>query len=474
MSSANPQSLAGRVGICILALATALYLLASIREIDRDLKQDSNWQTYFTKDAMHYYVIAQAFASGDFSMSYEKGWPYRQPLFSLLVAGVMKTTNDNLFAIRLVNVGVTIVTAISLFLILRGLLFESASAAIIATLFVLNPFVYDQSVRGLNSEPLHLLLLVCIIACFLGYVGVRRWVYLSLLALSLGLDYLDRVNGLFLSFSALAAITCFEFGQYFFGSERPSIRKLRRHAVTPTRPRGRGADLSDEASGVSDDRAKSDTQYSVTWWHCALAALVLVVITAPSWFSHLYYFGNPFYHGAIQNFLWGNSYLESMDSPRLLTASDYFASHSLLDACQRFLLGCWKVFFIIPMDRERLPVLYLAALAGIWIAWRQRRTPYFWLLLFYLLQMLPLAWTQPVNTTPRIPYAATQPFELFFAAIFLHAVMAERRVRTVALSKNDAPAITGQQTSLTQPNSLATARRREPEVGTDFRHNSRD
>jgi len=28
--------------------------------------------------------------------------------------------------------------------------------------------------------------------------------------------------------------------------------------------------------------------------------------------------------------------------------------------------------------------------------------------------------TQPVNTTPRIPYAATQPFELFFAAIFVH------------------------------------------------------
>jgi hypothetical protein len=34
--------------------------------------------------------------------------------------------------------------------------------------------------------------------------------------------------------------------------------------------------------------------------------------------------------------------------------------------------------------------------------------------------MLPLAWTQPVNTTPRIPYAATQPFELFFAAILVH------------------------------------------------------
>ena len=103
----------------------------------------------------------------------------------------------------------------------------------------------------------------------------------------------------------------------------------------------------------------------------------------------------------------------------MLTASDYFASHSLFDAAGRFLLGASKVFFAIPIDRERLPVLYFAALAGIWLIWRRKLTPYLWLLLFYLLQMLPLAWTQPVNTTPRIPYAATQPFELFFAAIFV-------------------------------------------------------
>jgi hypothetical protein len=146
----------------------------------------------------------------------------------------------------------------------------------------------------------------------------------------------------------------------------------------------------------------------------------LVITTAPSWLSRLLYFGNPFYYGAIQNFLWGDSYLGSMDSPRALTASDYFASHSLLDAAGRFLLGCSKVFFAIPIDRERLPVLYFAALAGIWLAWKQRRSPYLWLLFFYLLQMLPLAWTQPVNTTPRIPYAATQPFELFFAGVFVH------------------------------------------------------
>ena len=405
MSSANPQSLAGRVCFYLLLFAIGLYLLASIREIDRDLKQDSDWRTYFTKDAMHYHVAAEAFASGDFSMSYEKGWPYRQPLFPLLIAGVMKATNDNLLAIRMINVGVIVFAAITLFVILRAFWHDTAAAAIISILFVLNPFVYDQSVHGLNTEPLHLFLLICVIACFLRYAAVRHWIYLSLLFFAIGLDYLDRINGLFLAISALAVLLCYALSQYFF---RPEHR----------------ADLSFEASarasGASDDREKSDTPHTASWWHYLIATLVLVITTAPSWLSRLLYFGNPFYYGAIQNFLWGDSYLGSMDSPRVLTASDYFASHSLLDAAGRFLLGCSKVFFAIPIDRERLPVLYFAALAGIWLAWKQRRAPYLWLLFFYLLQMLPLAWTQPVNTTPRVPYAATQPFELFFAAIFVH------------------------------------------------------
>jgi hypothetical protein len=119
MPSANPQSKAGKVCFCVLLFGIALYLFASIREIDRDLNRNSDWRTYFTKDARHYYAIGEAFASGDFSLSYEKGWPYRQPLFSLLVAGVLKATNDNLFAARMINVGVIIVAAIILFLILR-------------------------------------------------------------------------------------------------------------------------------------------------------------------------------------------------------------------------------------------------------------------------------------------------------------------------------------------------------------------
>jgi Dolichyl-phosphate-mannose-protein mannosyltransferase len=425
MSSANPQSLAGRVCFCVLIFAIGLYLLASIRNIDRDLKQDTDWRTYFTKDAMHYYVIAEAFASGDFSMSYEKGWPYRQPLFPLLIAAVMKVTNSDLFAIRMINVGVIVVATISLFLILRAFWRrDSATAAIISILFVLNPFVYDQSVPGLNTEPLHLLLLICIVACFLRYITLRHWIYLWLLFFTIALDYLDRINGSFLAISAFAVLISFEFSQYFFGAKRASILAMRRADLSgedfaALRNHGREFAKS-EASGVSDDGAKSDTPSVVSWWHYLVAALILIATTAPSWLSRLHYFGNPFYYGAIQNFLWGDTYLGSLDSPRMLTARDYFASHSLLDAAGRFLLGCSKVFFAIPIDRERLPLLYFGALAGIWFAWRQGRKAYLWLLLFYGLQMLPIAWTQPVNTTPRIPYAATQPFELFLAAIFVY------------------------------------------------------
>jgi hypothetical protein len=441
MSSVNPRSLAGKVCFCLLLIAIGLYLLASIREIDRNLKQDSDWRTYFNKDAMHYYMIGQAFASGDFSMSYEKRWPYRQPLFPLLVAGVIKATNDNLFAVRMTNVGVIVLATITLFVILQTFWRDSATAAIVSILFVLNPFVYDQSLHGLNTEPLHLFLLICMIACFVRYIAIRHWSYLLLLAFIIGLDYLDRINGSFLAISAFVVLLWFALSRYFFGSTHHSSRAIRHDGFSK-------ASGKEDALGVSDDEAKSDTatrRYADTpirphvlsrWWHYALATLILIVTTTPSWVSRLHYFGSPFYYGAIQNFLWGDTYLGSMDSPRPLTASDYFASHSLLDATSRFLFGSLKVFFAIPIDRERLPVLYFAALAGVWLAWRQRRTPYLWLLLFYGLQMLPLAWTQPVNTTPRIPYAATQPFELFFAAIFLYWLWTKVELEKEAQTKD--------------------------------------
>jgi hypothetical protein len=393
MSSANPSRQLAKYCFGILLFGIALFLFASVRQIDHDLKRSTDWQTYFTKDSMHYYSIAQGFAAGDFSMAYEKRWPYRQPLFPLLVAGVMKL-NSALFTIRLVNVGVIVVTAVTLYLILGSLWSDPFAAAAVSALFILCPAVYDQSIHGLTTEPLHLFLLTCAIACFLRYLKSCHWSYLWLLAFAIGLDHLDRINGLFLAIAAFGVLFFFELFRY--------------------------VPKSDSTSGRKTAKLASRRFASPRWLHYAVAILILVLITAPSWLSRWHYFGNPFNYGAIQNFLWGDTYLGSMDAPRILTAGDYFASHSLLDAAGRFLLGCWKVFFVIPIDQERLPVLYFAALGGVWVAWRQKQTAYLWLLLLYLVQMLPLAWTQPVNTTPRIPYAATQPFELFFAGLLVH------------------------------------------------------
>jgi hypothetical protein len=182
---------------------------------------------------------------------------------------------------------------------------------------------------------LHLFLLICIIACFLRYIATPHWIYLSLLSFAIGLDYLDRVNGLFLAISAFAVLLGFALSQYFF---RPKHRsdvssealakeeasaKEDSSAIAGSHQNHMTNKLATaEASGVSDHREKSDApgrrfassplrRYVVLWWHYLLAALVLIVTTAPSWLSRLYYFGNPFYYGAIQNFLWGDTYLGS-------------------------------------------------------------------------------------------------------------------------------------------------------------------
>jgi hypothetical protein len=138
---------------------------------------------------------------------------------------------------------VIVFAAITLFVILKAFWQDSAAAAIISILFVLNPFVYDQAIHGLNREPLHLFLLIWIITCLLRYIAVRDWIYLLLLAFTIGLDYLDRINGLFLAISAVAVLLCFALSQYFFRPEHRaglssdlSSEALAKEEASPTMP----------------------------------------------------------------------------------------------------------------------------------------------------------------------------------------------------------------------------------------------
>jgi len=54
------------------------------------------------------------------------------------------------------------------------------------------------------------------------------------------------------------------------------------------------------------------------------------------------------------------------------------------------------------------------------------------LLLFGMVQALPLVWTNLSNPTVRVPYAAAVPFELVFAAVALHFAIEAVRSRSAA------------------------------------------
>ena len=374
--------------VWFLVFATVIYFCSTLIPIAVQTARDSDWRSYFVKDSMHYYVIAQQFASGNFSMDYLKGWPYRQPLLPACIAAILKLTADNLFAVRLFNVLVVGATGFLIYWIIHRLHDEEISAVAVSILFVLSPFTYDHTVHWLVTEPLHLGLMVCAIALLLEYLSKRTFASLFLLTVVLALDYLNRTNGLFLSTSAFVIVGASEL---FRGWRNPEVSLPSALAGAVVRT--------------------------------FLAVLIWALLTLPSSWPRWVYFHNPTYFGAIQNFVWGSGYLQALDSPKQLTAADYFQNHTIFDAIARFLLGSWKVFVIYPPWKEIVPVLYLASLGGIIISWRERLIEYRWLLAFYLLQMLPLAWTQPVNTTPRIPYAATQPFELFFAAFCFHRLL---------------------------------------------------
>ena len=103
---------------------------------------------------------------------------------------------------------------------------------------------------------------------------------------------------------------------------------------------------------------------------------------------------------------------------------------------------------IHPLDHLVLPV------AGLGIALWRGPLSHRALALFGGVQALPLIWTNLSNPTVRVPYAATIPFELVFAAIGLQFALlvlisarkspgnlhAERRLRSGGATRSNAPA----------------------------------
>jgi hypothetical protein len=235
----------------------------------------------------------------------------------------------------------------------------------------------------------------------LDYLATRRQLSLALAAGLVGLDYLTRPNGLFVFVSMMSALALHEAWQVW---RQPGSRR---------------------AEALRAIKA------------CGLAVLVFVVVSAPSWIPRYAYFGNPIHHGYLSNYLWTDTYKEGHVGQRyaIYTAKDYFSTHDARDIAVRWLSGIEECGFVIPIrTEEKLPLLYFMALAGFGMTLWNGSAAYRTLAIFGILQMLPLIWTNLSNPTIRVPYAASLPFEVIFAGIFLNQLL--RALRMVCMRFN--------------------------------------
>jgi len=379
-----------------LAVLLLVHLVICLLVLAKNVSRPDTSERLVSSDSVHYVEIARDFAAGDFSMQYVKGRPHRQPLYPALLAIALRLGNGNRFMLGAVNIVLAEMSILAVYVFMLAL-FKSRIAAILSALaLAANPFVNRQITARLLTEPLHLLLTLCAIFAFLRYIQRKNCRWLFACGGLVGLDYLTRPNGLIMA-AAAAGTMAFADLLIYCTAPRPSFLRW-----------------FIKMAGI----------YLV-------AVLIFLAVSAPSWVPRLIYFGNPFHHGYLENYMWVDTYKEGHvgESYSSYTWRDYLAHHHLRNIVSRLIHGFRNVYFRIPIFMERVPLLFLFSIAGVWIALRNASREYRFLCLFLFLQTLPLVWTNLSNPTARVPYGSMLPFELFLAALFLAWISEQPRIR---------------------------------------------
>ncbi len=332
-------------------------------------------------------------------MAYVKERPHRQPLYPALLAVAMKLGNGDRFYLGAVNIIIDSVAILSVYLFTIALFRQRFVAIFCALALAANPFIDRLITARILTEPLHLLMTIYAIYTFVRYLQRKERGWLFGCAVFLGLDYLTRPNGLFMAAAAIGSM---------------GLSDLVTHAtVARNRPPFFGFIL------------RLVGRYLV-------ACAIFLGVSAPSWVPRLIYYGEPFHHGYIENYMWVDTYKAGHvgESFATYTWRDYFAHHQVRSIISRLIHGFRDVYFRIPIQMERVPLLFLFSIGGVWIAFRIATKEYRFLCLFLFLQMMPLVWTNLSNPTARVPYGSLLPFELFLAGLFLAWLGEQQPVRT--------------------------------------------
>jgi hypothetical protein len=373
--------------MAVYFVATSAYLVTNILQMDAHAAAGK--ETLVSTDSHQYLDFAQRFLKGNFSMDYIYDVPHRQPLYPFALAVASKIGNGNLFLLGQVNVvAMTLVIGSVYFGALR--FFRSPSVAAISAFCVAgNRFMWRIAAERILTEPLFVLFLVWVIIAFLQYLRERKVFWLLLGSAFTGVAYLTRPSAIF------------DAAAYF------SILFLA-EILTP--------------AAAGELRSRFRTKVLRLLPKYLSAVLLLILITIPSWVPRVIYFRDPLYTGYLTNFLWVDTYHLAHDFGERAPSYDwhyYAASHNLLDVACRLIYGFCNVCIVLPIGAEKLPILFLLSVAGVWTAIKKGPREFRFLLLFFFIQLLPFIWTNMPNPNTRVPYGSTFPFEPFFAACFV-------------------------------------------------------
>ena len=394
-----------------IVVLMGLHLVVCFAILYKNASHSKTSERLASSDSISYVEIANDFTSGNFSFDYVKHFPHRQPLYPALLSIAMKLGHGDRFYLGAVNVLLASASILLLYLFSLRLFQSQIAAGIVALALAANPFVDRQITARLLTEPLHLLLTICAIVAFFHYLLVHERCWFFACATLLGLDYLTRPNGLFMATAAIGTM---------------GLADLIRYGGNPKSRPPLGGWL------VSMSRLYLE------------AVLIFLLVSSASWIPRLVYYQSPFHHGYLENYMWVDVYSQAHvgSSYAIYTWKDYVAHHhNLFDVLSRFFDGLWNIYFRIPIMMERVPILYLLGIAGVYYAFRKATSEFRYLFLFLFLQMLPLVWTNLSNPMARVPYGSILPFELFFAGLFVAWIASNPQVRSwvaVRFSKKDA------------------------------------
>lgn len=371
----------------VIVLASSLYFLnSSIRHLQSTVSDPEGIALFTHADSMHYLEMAEAFAAGEFTERYARVRPHRQPLYpALLAIAVLVGEGRNFFLLGMVNILVGLGTIWLIFLLASRLFSSPLVGALTALLYSRNDFAFDYITDRIMTEPLYTLCSFATVTLALFFVEHGRARSLYLASFAGGLAYLTRPNGFILMAAVWGVLGASEIlvlarSQGFWS---PDWHRLR---------------------GIAG--------------RFAIASLIFVATTVPSWAPRLVYYGNPLHHGVVSNAMWVDTWEElraKMKEP--LGPSDYFADHGLSDVASRFLFGFELVYVTAPQDLT--PKIHLLAVAGLLVAIARRRRRDLVLIGAMVLTLLPITWTSLSMPFHRIAYGAHFAFILLFSAILL-------------------------------------------------------